>query len=136
MRTLTSYADHVTNWKKLLKAVETQTDLADLKVKPKLEAVLVKIEEINTRQAEQQAAKQMATQEQKVVFQQGIDFARELRAELASRLGARSEAMVQFGVKPLRLGTRRTSAKATQGGEPEVPTTPAPAPPSGTIANN
>jgi ABC-type transporter Mla subunit MlaD len=130
MKRLLSYADLFRDWKQLLKAVEMQPDLADLKVKPKLEAVLAQAEEANARQLDHTAAKQVASKELKGFAGQGRDLARELRAEVSARLGSRSEQLAQFRVKPVgRVSRKSKSTPAPQEGDPGSNPTPSPTPP-------
>jgi hypothetical protein len=135
MKRISSYADHFRDWKQLLLAAESQSDFADLKVKPKLEALLKRAEELSAQQNERTAAKQVASQELKAVVGQGKDLARELRAEVSARVGSRSEQLTQFRVKPVGKGTRKSKTPAPQEGSRGSSPTPAPtSPPTGVTA--
>lgn len=113
MRIKTSYADFVTDWQKLIAAIDGDPDLADLKNKPLLEAQLAAVKAINARQKQHTAERQQATQELNAGLLKGKDVAIQLRAEVKSRIDPRAERLVHFDMKPIRKKPRK--AKAPEG---------------------
>jgi hypothetical protein len=119
MRIKTSYADFVTDWQKLIAAIDGDPDLADLKNKPLLEAQLAAVTAINARQKQHAAARQQATQELNTGLLKGKDIAIQLRAEVKSLIDPRAERLTHFDVKPIRKKPRKAKPP---GGEPEPET--------------
>lgn len=107
-----SYADHVTEWETLLGNVAGEEALSGLSNPAKLQAVLDRIKTLLVQQKERQAAKQEASQQIRALMFEGKDLCRDLKAEISGTLGARSEQLVRFKVKPLRLGDRPKKVKA------------------------
>jgi hypothetical protein len=112
MSKATSYADHVTEWETLLGNVAGEEILSGLSNQPKLQSVLDRIKALLVQQMERQAAKQEASQAIKALIFEGKDISRDLKAEISGKLGARSEQLVRFKLKPLRLSDRPKKAKA------------------------
>jgi hypothetical protein len=112
MSKATSYADHVTEWDTLLTNVAGEEILSGLSNQPKLQSVLDRIKTLLVQQIERQAAKQVASQEIQALIFEGRDLVRDLKVEIVAKLGTRSERLVQFKVKPLRLSARQIKSKA------------------------
>jgi hypothetical protein len=112
MSKATSYADHVTEWETLLGNVAGEEILSGLSNQAKLQSVLDRIKTLLVQQKERQAAKQEASQQVRALIFEGKDLSRDLKAEIVGKLGARSEQLVRFKVKPLRLSDRPKKSKA------------------------
>lgn len=112
MSKATSYADHVTEWETLLGNVAGEEILSGLSNQAKLQSVLDRIKTLLVQQKERQAAKQEASQQIRALIFEGKDLTRDLKAEIVGKLGARSEQLVRFKLKPLRLSDRPKKAKA------------------------
>ena len=112
MNRASSYADHVTERDTLLASVAGEASLSGLTSQPKLQAVLDRIKVLLAQQVERQAAKQVASQEIQALILEGTDHSRDLKSEIAGKLGSRSEQLVRFKVKPLRPSPRQSRKKA------------------------
>lgn len=75
-----------------------------------LDAALARIRTLNTQRATLIADKQKATQDLKAAVAEAQNLAIDVRAIIRGEVGARSEKLVEFGVRPLRK--RRSKAKA------------------------
>jgi hypothetical protein len=82
-----------------------------------LQAALSEFKEISFRQQNLTADRQKSTQDLRAVLAQVRDLTIQLRAAIRSKLGVRTEKLVEFNVQPLRKRTR----------SPKTPT-PAPLP--------
>jgi len=77
-----------------------------------LEASLSDFKEIGIRQKTLTADRQKATQDLHAARARIQDQAIQLRAAIKSKIGVRSEKLVEFNLRPLRKGTRRSKAPA------------------------
>jgi hypothetical protein len=106
---------------KLLSAIESNPtllpDLSDLT--GPLGETIAEIKVLSARQETLKADKQKATQDLRAAFDRARDQAIQVRAAVKSRLGPRTEKLVEFQMAPIRPRTR-TTKKA-----PVVPATPA-----------
>jgi len=122
----TSYADLVTEWDTLLGNLAGEESLAGLSNQPKLQAIVDRFKAFRVQQIAQVAAKQEASQALNALILEGKDVARDLKAEIKAKFGARSEKLVRYSVKPLRASARQSRVKA---GSPSAAPEPAPAVP-------
>ncbi len=104
-----TYTDAVTDWQRLLAAVEDNLQsLPDiLAEKTALEQALLEARSVKAEQDAYTASRQEATQNLNMVLDTGRDLAMRIRAAAKHRIGARSERLVQFGIAPLRRRARR-----------------------------
>src|SRR5258705_2702902 len=102
MRIKTLYVEHLAEWEHLLGSVGDDPSLADLVNQPKLRELLTRAQALRLKQAQLQAAKQATTQELVDVIGEGKDVSRDFKSELKSRIGSRSERLVQYQMLPLR----------------------------------
>lgn len=87
-----------------------------------LQANLAEARQLKIQQEDLEGRRKALTQRLGVVVEEGRDNARKLRGLVLSQLGPKSEQLTQFGVTPIRKGSRK--AKTTT--ETPAPT-PAPA---------
>jgi hypothetical protein len=108
---------------KLLSAVASNPtllpDLSDLT--GPLEQTIAEIKVLSGRQETLKADKQKATQDLRAAFDRARDQAIQIRAAVKSRLGPRTEKLVEFQVAPLRPRSRSTKKKPAV---PAIPTRP------------
>ena len=81
---------------------------------------------VKAQQDSARAHRQQLTQELKAVLEDGRDKARRIRGLATARIGPKSERIVQFGMAPLRKGSRRAKVA-----EPTPPPPEAVPPPRG-----
>jgi hypothetical protein len=117
-----SYADILEEWRQILDGTEDQPELIDPARRAELAELLVQARGLFVLQAQHQAAKQVASRALNEVVTRGEDLARDAKAQLRGNLGTRSEMLVRFMMKPLRIGGRRSrrapsSAEAAAPGE-------------------
>lgn len=109
---------------KLLSAIESNPtllpDLSDLT--GPLQQTLDEIKALSTRQETLKADKQKATQDLRAAFDRARDQAIQIRAAVKSRLGPRTEKLVEFQVAPLRPRARTTKRAPVPA--PSTPTRP------------
>ena len=103
-----SLADMVTDWETLLKNVtDTATELPSLDAyKAPLEQLLEKAKDGIALSQARRGLKQQETKDLRLLMGQGKDAAVKLRAALKAHFGAKSERLVQFGMKPARKRKR------------------------------
>jgi hypothetical protein len=121
---VSSFPDFMAYWDRLLKAVRNnQADLPDLSglVGP-LDALLNEARDLEADKAEARSLLSQAAKRTRVLIPEGRAAAARLRDALKVHFGGHNEALVQFGVPPLR--TRRASKPA----DPEPPNPPVPVP--------
>jgi hypothetical protein len=109
MPEITSFADYVTDWERLLAAVaNNEADLPDLGLqKVSLADILQEAKAVSTRQDASRS--QLATDSKRrreIVFE-GRAAASRLRSALKGVLGGHNEKLVEFGLRPIRR--RRTT---------------------------
>jgi hypothetical protein len=117
----TSFADYITEWKKLLATVAVnQGDLQHLEeFRAQLEVEMAGAEAANVRQSAALAEAQQATRDLEGFLTRGKDLANRLRTGIRSRYGLRAEKLTEFGMRPLRARRRKPQTPPTQ--PPEVP---------------
>jgi hypothetical protein len=106
-----SLADMVTDWETLLKNVtDTAAELPGLDAyKAPLEQLLAQAkDEIALSQA-RRGMKQQETKDLRLLMGQGKEAAAKLRSAVKAHFGAKSERLVQFGMKPARKRKRSDS---------------------------
>jgi hypothetical protein len=108
MPEITSFADFITDWERLLTAVTNNApDLPDLGLqKTSLADILEEAKAVSTRQDASRS--QLATDSKRrreIVFE-GRAAASRLRSALKGVLGGHNEKLVEFGLRPIRR--RRT----------------------------
>lgn len=110
MGTRKSYAEYLKDWRHLLAILDGDANLTSITARPRLEAVVARVEGFAKRQAELQAEKQTASVELRVAITEGLDLARDIKSEVKGRLGNRSETLVKFRLSPLRQSRRSKPA--------------------------
>ncbi len=124
MPTVTSFPDFMAYWDRMLKGVRNnQENLPDLSglVGP-LDALLEEGRELEADKAEARSQLSRAAKRTRVLIPEGRAAAARLRDALKVHFGGHNEALVQFGIAPLR--TRRAPKPA----DPEPPNPPVPVP--------
>ena len=118
-----SQPEFIRHSEKLLAAIASNPtllpDLSDLTVP--LEQTIAEIKVLSGRQETLKADKQKTTQDLRAAFDRARDQAIRIRAAVKSRLGPRTEKLVEFQVAPIRPRTRTTKKKPA----PVTPATPA-----------
>ncbi len=84
-----------------------------------LQGNLAEARQLKIEQEDLEGRRKALTQRLGVVVEEGRDNARKLRALVLAQLGPKSEQLTQFGVTPIRKGSRKAKAA-------ETPETPAP----------
>ena len=136
MKAKKSYAEYLKDWRHLLGQFAANAALAGTSAAERqasLATVVAKIDELLQQQSERNAAKQTASEDIRLQFNQGRELARDIKLELKGSLGARSLDLVRFKVNPLREGSKtkkaapKVASKRAAKGEPqpEAPTPPA-----------
>lgn len=128
MPQITAFAKVFRDWEGLIGAC-----LQNLALLPGLEAVLALLQtnlaearQIKIEQEDFEGRRKAMTQRLDVVVEEGRENARKLRGLVLAQLGSRSEQLTQFGVTPIRKGTRKKAAE-----KKPAPTPPVVAPPDG-----
>ncbi|HJX28039.1 MAG TPA: hypothetical protein VJ885_09010 [Thermoanaerobaculia bacterium] len=108
-----SQPEFIRHSEKLLSAIVSNPtllpDLSDLTVP--LEQTITEIKVLSGRQETLKADKQKTTQDLRAAFDRARDQAIRIRAAVKSRLGPRTEKLVEFQVAPIRPRTRTTKKK-------------------------
>ena len=123
-REVKSFPDFMAYWDRMLKAVRNnQENLPDLSglVGP-LDALLEEAREVEADKAEARSLLSQASKRTRTLIPEGRAAAARLRDALKVHFGGHNEALVQFGIAPLR--TRRASKPA----DPPPPSPPVPVP--------
>ena len=121
---VSSFPDFMAYWDRMLQAVRNnQADLPDLSglVGP-LNVLLDEARQLETDKAEARSLLSRAAKRTRALIPEGRAAAARLRDALKVHFGGHNEALVQFGVAPLR--TRR----AVKPADPEPPNPPVPVP--------
>lgn len=122
---VSSFPDYMAYWDRLLKAVRNNQDiLPDFSglVGP-LNSLLEEARELETDKAKARSLLSQSAKRSRILIPEGRAAAARLRDALKVHFGGHNEALVQFGVAPLR--TRRVSKPADPA--PPSPTVPGPA---------
>jgi hypothetical protein len=88
----------------------------------KLEAVLARIDDLETQQAILTAAKQEATQQINAQIAEGRTIATFLKAGLREHYGRSSEKLAEYGMQPFR-GIKKKPAEPTEATKPAAAAT-------------
>jgi hypothetical protein len=117
-----SYADIFAEWAALgASREEPEADpVAELPRQRELAVVHARAIALQAEKFQLEAARQKKARELREVVDYGLDLARDLRAELRGHLGSRSEDLVRYDIKPLRVEGRRRRRKKGEAEEPEV----------------
>ena len=110
MPTISSYADLITDWERLLSACEENAYLLqgfDINAEPLVE-LLQEVKGLKVVQDRLEGNRQATTQDLNEKCDEGREAARRLRSFIRSRLGTRSEHLPAFGVAPIRARGRRS----------------------------
>lgn len=128
-----SIADIVVDAEKLLAALSANTAILPNMddVRAPMEQALQEFKSNSYVQQTLTAERQKATQQQKAILARLRDLSRQLRDGVRSKLGARTEKLVEFGVQPLRPKKRRSTPVDTFP-PPPPPVVPPGPPASGT----
>lgn len=108
-----SFADIMAEWDALLRARE-ESSLAGSSRLDKLAALRERALALSVERWFYESQRRRAVAELNAVLREGLDEARDFRAELRGVLGSRSEELVTYEIKPLREGARRRRRKAGQ----------------------
>lgn len=116
MPTPRTFAQVFTDVQKLLAAVDANVDmLPDLaNAKAPLEATFTRLKDLSVRRDTLNADKQALSKELAEVQDLARDQTVELRGFVRSKIGMRSEKLVEFKVKPRRKGVRRSRGKSPE----------------------
>jgi conjugal transfer/entry exclusion protein len=108
MRNVSSFADQILDWERLLQAFDDNAELMlpaqDLKAA--LAQTLAQVRGLKATQDSAAAERQQATQDIQEKIQVGREQARRLRGMARGLIGTKSERLVQFQVAPLRSRSR------------------------------
>ncbi len=110
MPTISSYADLINDWDRLLSACEENGHLLpgyNIGAEP-LVGLLEEVKGLKVVQDRLEGNRQATTQEINERCDDGREAARRLRSFIRSRLGTRSEHLPMFGVAPIRARGRRS----------------------------
>lgn len=110
MPTISSYADLITDWERLLSACEENAYLLqgfDINAEPLVD-LLEEVKGLKVVQDRLEGNRQATTQDLNEKCDEGREAARRLRSFIRSRLGTRSEHLPAFGVAPIRARGRRS----------------------------
>ena len=122
-----SYAEYLKDWRHLgqLAADAALAGTSAARRQATLATLVAKIDELLQQQSERNAAKQVASEEIRVLILQGRELARDIKLEIKGSLGARAIELVKYKLNPLREGQRSKKAKpaaaskrAANGGQP------------------
>jgi hypothetical protein len=121
---VSSFPDFTAYWDRMLKGVRNnQENLPDLSglVGP-LDALLEEARELEADKAEARALLSQAAKRTRTLVPEGRAAAARLRDALKVHFGGHNEALVQFGIAPLR------ARRAPKPADPEPPSPPIPVP--------
>ncbi len=103
MPEITSLADYITSWERLLSAVANNADLPDFS--QQVATLTVLLQEAKTVSTRQEASRSLlaadAKRRREIVFE-GRAAASQLRSALKGALGGHNEKLGEFGIRPLR----------------------------------
>jgi hypothetical protein len=104
MPEITSFADFITDWERLLAAVtNNETNLPDLGLqRVSLADLLQEAKELGARQDASRSQLSTDTKRRREVLFMGRAAASRLRSALKGALGGHNEKLVEFGVRPIR----------------------------------
>ena len=104
MSIVSSYADYLADWERLLLAVNNNEEgLPDLMIqKVPLEDLLQEAKDLAARQDASKAQFRVDSKRRRALVPEGRAAASRLRAALKAHFGGHSERLVQYGVAPLR----------------------------------
>ncbi len=126
MPKITAFAKVFRDWEGLIGAC-----LQSLALLPGLEAILALLQgnlaeakQLKIEQEDLEGRRKAVTQRFNTLVEEGRENARKLRGLVVAQLGSRSEQLTQFGVTPIRKGSRRKPVEQ----KPEPPPV---APPDG-----
>jgi hypothetical protein len=124
MAKVSSFPDFMAYWDRLLKAVRNnQENLPDLSgLAGPLNALLNEARELEADKAEARSLLSKAAKRSRVLIPEGRAAAARLRDALKVHFGGHNEALVQFGIAPLR------ARRAPKPADPEPPSPPIPVP--------
>jgi uncharacterized protein YfdQ (DUF2303 family) len=107
----TSFADFVTDWEHLLKAVDSNAaDLPQLEAnRAELLATVESAKAIDVRQSSLRSELSQATRDLEAAMARGRDLASRLRAGIRAQYGLKGEKLREFGLKPFRRRSRTLS---------------------------
>ncbi|MES1244604.1 MAG: hypothetical protein ABUT39_23560 [Acidobacteriota bacterium] len=109
MPEITSFADYVTDWERLLAAVaNNEAGLPDLgPQRTSLEDILEEAKAVSTRQDASRSQLSADAKRRREILFEGRAAASRLRAALKGHFGGHNEKLVEFGARPIRQ--RRTA---------------------------
>ena len=110
MPTISSYADLINDWDRLLSACEENGYLLpgfNIDTEP-LVGLMEEVKGLKVVQDRLEGNRQATTQDLNEKCDEGREAARRLRSFIRSRLGTRSEHLPAFGVAPIRARGRRS----------------------------
>lgn len=136
MPRLNSFAEVFADVEGLLAAVLANADqLPDLdNAKAPLEKTFADMRDMSARRATLNADKQVHTQSLQELVQRARDQSSELRGFVRSKIGMRSEKLVEFRVRPKRLGVRKAKGSTPTPATPPPTEPPKTPPPTGAQA--
>jgi hypothetical protein len=104
MPEITSFADFITDWERLLTAVtNNEANLPDLGLqKVSLEDILQEAKTVSTRQDASRSQLAIDSKRRREIVFEGRAAASRLRAALKGVLGGHNEKLVEFGLRPIR----------------------------------
>jgi len=104
MSSINGFGDIVTDWRNVLNAYEHHAELLDAAAEDRdlLERLLQNAERLKSEQDRLRGERQSATQQLNATIVQGKDAAIRIRSLVRSKLGHKSERLVQFRVAPTR----------------------------------
>jgi hypothetical protein len=107
MPEITSLADYITSWERLLAAVANNADLPDFSLQvATLENLLQEAKTVSTRQEASRSLLAADSKRRREIVFEGRAAASQLRSALKGVLGGHNEKLGEFGIRPLR---RRSS---------------------------
>jgi hypothetical protein len=118
-----SYADFVTDWERLLQAVDNNGNtLPDMSAQvTALTAVLTEVRSIAARQDYHRAGMRGETRRLRELLTEGRDSALRIRSSIRSHLGPRQEKLAEFRI-PVLGRNRPASAAPVPPPPPDTPT--------------
>jgi hypothetical protein len=118
-----SLADFLTDWEKLLKNVnDTAADLPNIDVqRNNLDQLLTQARGSLALAAAQIGIKQQETKDRQAFLKDGKDAASRLRSAIKSHLGAKSEILLRYGIKPIRKRVKKPTEAVKEKPKPETP---------------
>lgn len=104
MPNMSSYADYLADWERLLLAVENNEELLpDLMVqRVPLQDLLEEAKELSVRQKASMAQLREDSKRRRALVPEGRAAASRLRSALKAHFGGHSEKLVEYGIAPLR----------------------------------